>query len=133
AVVDRCLELYQQQRHADVVATANEALAADTPAERRPASAHESAALWSMLGLAQQALGDHAAARVALETAIATAPDAERAKYQREFATVALTLARDLVAAAGAPAAPDSDGRVSCLRDALMWLERGRAAAPDDP
>jgi tetratricopeptide (TPR) repeat protein len=133
AIVDRCLELYQAQRHADVVATANAALAADAPVERRPASAHDSAALWSLVGLAQQALGDHAAARAALETAIATAPDAERPKYRCQLATLALAVARDLVAAADAPAAPDSEARVSSLRDALVWLERAHAAAPDDP
>jgi tetratricopeptide (TPR) repeat protein len=85
------------------------------------------------MGLAQQALSDHAAARAALETAIATAPDAARATYQRQLATLALAVARDLLAAAGAAAAPDSEGRVSSLRDALAWLERGCAAAPDDP
>ena len=132
ALVDYCLELYQQHRHADVVETASAALATDAPAERRPAGAHESAALWSVLGLAQQGLGDHAAARAALDTAIATAPDVERPKYQRQLVALALAAARDLMAAAGAPAAPDSDGRVSSLRDALVWLARGRAAAPDD-
>jgi tetratricopeptide (TPR) repeat protein len=115
------------------VATANAALAADATAEHRPASAHESAALWSILGLAQQALGDHAAARAALERAVATAPEAERSKYQRQLAALALAVGRDLMAAAAAAAAPDADGRVSCLRDALIWLDRGRAAAPDDP
>ena len=132
ALVDYCLELYQQHRHADVVETASAALATDAPAERRPAGGHESAALWSILGLAQQGLGDHAAARAALDTAIATAPDVERPKYQRQLVALALAAARDLMAAAGAPAAPDSDGRVSSLRDALVWLARGRAAAPDD-
>ena len=132
ALLDYCLELYQQHRHADVVETASAALATDAPAERRPAGAHESAALWSILGLAQQGLGDHAAARAALDTAIATAPDVERPKYQRQLVALALAAARDLMAAAGAPAAPDSDGRVSSLRDALVWLARGRAAAPDD-
>ena len=132
-IVDRCLQLSQAQRHADVVEMVTAALSSDAPAEHRPANAQESAALWSILALAQHALGDHAAARDALETAIATAPDRERAQYRRQLATLALTVARDLVDAAGAPAPPDSETRVSSLRDALAWLERGRAAAPDDP
>ena len=132
AIVDRCFELHQGRRHTEVVAMATAALAADAPAGRRPAGAHETAALWSILALAHQALGDHVAARGALEAAIETAPDADRATYRRQLATLALAVARDLVAAAAAHAAPESESRVSSLRDALVWLERGCAVAPED-
>jgi tetratricopeptide (TPR) repeat protein len=130
--VDRCFDLYQARRYADVVAIAAAALGADAPPGRRPADAHEAAALWSILALAQQALGDHAAARGALETAIETAPDADRPTYERQLATLALGVAQNFVAAAGAQTAPESEGRVTALRDALAWLEWGRAVAPDD-
>ena len=132
SIVERCFELYQAQRHADVITIAVAALGDDAPRAGRPADAQEAAALCSILALAQQALGDHAAARTALEAAIATAPAADRATYQRQLATLAVGVAQNLLAAAGAHAAPDSESRVSDLRDALAWLEGGRAVAPDD-
>ncbi len=130
-IVERCFELYQAGRYADVVTIAVTALGEEA-SSRRPADAHEAAALWSVLALAQQALGDHIAARRALDTAITTAPEADRATYQRQLASLALGVAQNLVAAAGAQTAPDSESRVTDLRDALAWLEDGRAAAPVD-
>ena len=132
AIVDRCFELYQQHRYADVVSIAAAALGNDAPPARRPAGAREAAALWSVLALAQQALGDHAGARAALEAATEASPEAERATYRRQLVTLALGVARDLIASSGAHVAPDSESRVGDLRDALAWLERGRAAAPGD-
>jgi len=132
ALVDRCFTLYQEHRYADVVTIATGALGADAPAGRRPADGKEAAALWSMVALAQQGLGDQAAARAALEAAIATAPETDRVTYQRQLATLALGVAQDLIASAGAHVAPDSENRVSALREALAWLEGGRAAAPGD-
>ena len=132
AIVDRCFELYQQHRYADVVSIAAAALGNDAPPPRRPAGAREAAALWSVLALAQQALGDHAGARAALEAATEASPEAERATYRRQLVTLALGVARDLIASSGAHVAPDSESRVGDLRDALAWLDRGRAAAPGD-
>ena len=132
AIVDRCFELYQQHRYADVVSIAAAALGNDAPPARRPAGAREAAALWSVLALAQQALGDHAGARAALEAATEASPEAERATYRRQLVTLALGVARDLIASSGAHVAPDSESRVGDLCDALAWLDRGRAAAPGD-
>jgi len=132
AIVDRCFELYQAHRYADVVSIAAAALGNDAPPARRPAGAREAAALWSVLALAQQALGDHAGARAALEAATEASPEAERATYRRQLVTLALGVARDLIASSGAHVAPDSESRVGDLRDALAWLDRGRAAAPGD-
>jgi len=131
-IVDRCFELHQQHRYADVVSIAAAALADDAPPARRPVDAQEAAALWSVLALAQQALGDHTSARTALETAIETSPEADRATYRRQLVTLALGVAQNLIASAGAHTAPDSESRVSDLRDALAWLDGGRAAAPGD-
>jgi tetratricopeptide (TPR) repeat protein len=132
ASVDRCAELYQARRYADAAAIATGALAIEAPAAARPADSHEAAALWSLLGLAQRAMGDHAAARAALETAIETAPADERATYEAQLARVALGVAHELVVAAGTHVAPESERRVTDLRDALVWLERAQAVAPDD-
>jgi len=131
-IVDRCVELYEAGRYSDAASVATAALADDASAAARPADDHEAAALWSLLGLAQQALGDHAVARAALETAIERAPAGERAAYERQLATLALDAARELVEAAGAHVASESEARVADLRHALLWLERGLAVAPDD-
>ena len=130
--VDRCFELCQERRYGDVVTIAVAALGDTAPPARRPADNHEAAALWSVLALAQQALGDHAAARGALEAAIETAPDAERPTYQRQLAALALRVAEELIAGAGANATPESESRVTDLRDALTWIECGRALTPAD-
>jgi tetratricopeptide (TPR) repeat protein len=132
AAVESCFELYQNGRFAEVVSMAGEALGSDASAARRPADAHETAALWSVLALAHQALGDHAAARGALESAIEAAPEADRATYQRQLAALALAVAQALIASSAGQAAPESEARVTDLRDALDWLDRGREAAPTD-
>ncbi|HEV8472114.1 MAG TPA: hypothetical protein VGR82_04985, partial [Methylomirabilota bacterium] len=132
AAVESCFELYQNGRYAEVVSMAGEALGPDASAARRPADAHETAALWSVLALAHQALGDHAAARGALESAIEAAPEADRATYQRQLAALALAVAQALIASSAGQAAPESEARVTDLRDALDWLDRGREAAPTD-
>ena len=131
-LVDQCFELYQAERYTDVVALTTAALSADAPPTERAADAAEAGALGSMLALARQALGDHAGARAALETAMAVAPEADRATYRRQLTTLTLGVARELITAAAAPVAPESEGRVRDLRDALSWLEPLRVADPDD-
>ncbi|PYO45017.1 MAG: hypothetical protein DMD84_29580 [Candidatus Rokuibacteriota bacterium] len=103
SIVDRCFTLYQEHRYADVVTVATAALADDAPAARRPADGKEAAALWSVVALAQQGLGDQAGARAALEAAIATAPEIDRVTYRRQLATLALGVAQDLIASAAHP------------------------------
>jgi tetratricopeptide (TPR) repeat protein len=126
AGVDRCSELYEARRYADAVTLARVALAA------RPADDREAAALWSLLGRSQRALGDYAAAREALEAAIEAAPADAQPSHEAELARVALAVAQELVVAAGTYVAPDDERRVTDLRDALAWAERGQALAPDD-
>lgn len=132
ASVDLCSDLYEVRRYVDAVAIATAALAEDAPAAARPADGHEAAVLWSLLGRSQQALGDYGAARAAFEAAIEAAPAAERARYEAELADTALTVAQELIVAADMHVAPESERRVTDLRDALAWLERGQALAPDD-
>jgi len=112
------------------VAIAERALAPEAAASA--SDAHEVAALWSVLALAHQGLGDHAAARRALEAAIGAAPEAERATYKRQLASLALAVAQQLIASSAGHAAPESEARVTELRDALDWLDRGREVAPTD-
>ncbi len=125
ASVDRCSELYEARRYAEAVGFARAALHA--------ADSRETAALWSLLGRAQRALGDHAAAREALEAAIEAASADERPSYEAELARAAVAVAQELLVAAGTHVAPDDERRVTDLRDALAWAERGQALAPDDP
>ena len=132
ASVDRCSELYEARRYADAVAFATAALAADATAAARPADDHDAAALWALLGRSQRALGDYVAAREALEAAIDAAPAEERASYEGELARAAVVIAQELLVAAGTHVAPDDERRVTDLRDALAWAERGQALAPDD-
>ena len=131
-LVDHCFALYQERRYPEVVELASGALGVAASPARRPADAAEAGALGSMLALAQQALGDHAAARTSLEQAIAIAPETDRATYRRQLTTLTLSVAQDLLASAAALSAPDSDNRVRDLREALTWLEPLDAVDPDD-
>jgi tetratricopeptide (TPR) repeat protein len=126
--VDRCFSLYQQRAYPEAVGTATAAIAASAPAGR----AAEVARLWSIVALAHQAMEDRASARVALESAIRTAPDAERPAYERQLATLASHVAQLLVAQAEGVRGPSSEGDLGLLREALDWLARGAAAAPAD-
>lgn len=128
--VETCFELYQAKRFDEVVSLGTAALAAT--AGSPAASAHELAALWSVVGLARQALGDHEAARHALESAIAVAPEPDRVTYERHLATLALNVAQALQARAEGRASPETDERVADMRSAIAWLTRGLAAVPGD-
>jgi len=130
-VVEVCFALYQERRHAEVIERAAAALTAG-PAGRPLTSPQETAALWSVVALARQALGEDAEARVALENAIAVAPDGDRPTYQRQLASLAESVAQGLLAEAERQAGPASEERLATIRSAAAWLERGMVAAPAD-
>jgi tetratricopeptide (TPR) repeat protein len=90
------------------------------------------ARLWSVVALARRAMDDHAGARTALEAALTTAPDNERPAYARQLASLAIEVARSLVAGVEGGRGPTSEQDVDRLRQALDWAERGGAAVRDD-
>jgi tetratricopeptide (TPR) repeat protein len=129
SVVERCFALHQARRHREAVTVGLAAL--DDP-ETRPADLHATAALWSVVALARQAMGDETGAREALESAIAVAPDADRPTYQRQLATLADGLARGLLAEVDGHARPESEECLATLRRAVAWAECAAAALPAD-
>ena len=130
-LVDECFALQQAGRHAEVVELANAALRG-TDADRRPAGAHATAALWSLVALAHQGLGEHDEARVALHAAVEAAPAADRPTYQRQLGTLAEGVARRLLAEAAQHPRGDSPDCLETIRAAVAWLEHGIAAVPAD-
>ena len=128
-LLERCSALYQERHYDEVVSTGEEALARlrDTP--RSTPEAHAAAALWSVVGLAKQAFGDHAGAGVALDAALRIAPAEERVTYTQHIADLALSAAQTALARAGNH---DADNRVAEFRSALAWAERGLSAVPSD-
>jgi tetratricopeptide (TPR) repeat protein len=131
SVVETCFALYQAQRYADVIDRAADALTAE-PDGRPLIDPQAQAALWSVVALARQALGEDAEARTALERAIAAAPEADRPTYQRQLASLAESAAQGLLAEAQRHASPDSEECLATIRSAAAWLERGVTAAPSD-
>lgn len=126
--VEACFALYQEKRFDEVVAVGTEMLA--KLGVQWPASgSHESAALWSVVGLAKQALGDDDGARVALESAFDAAPELERATYGRHLAALSLDAALARLARAGSQ---DTGDRVATIRTAIAWADRGLAVAASD-
>ena len=131
SVVETCFALYQEQRYAEVIDRATEVLTGG-PAGRPRSDPQETAALWSIVALARQALGEDTGARSALERAIAEAPDSERSIYERQLASLAETVAKGLLAEAQRHGKPDSDDSLGLVRSAVSWLERGATAMPKD-
>jgi tetratricopeptide (TPR) repeat protein len=129
SVVERCFALHQARRHREAVTLGLAAL--DDP-EARLSDVHGTAALWSVIALARQAMGDDAGAREALESAVALAPDADRPTYQRQLATLADGLARGLLAEVDGHARPESEECLAAVRRAAAWAECAAAALPDD-
>jgi hypothetical protein len=131
SIVETCFALYQEHRYVDVIERASDALSGG-PDGTPPGEAQEIAALWSVVALAQQGLAEDAAARDALEAAIAAAPSADRPTYQRQLATLAEHAAQGLLAEAERHTTPDSEDCLTMVRNAVAWLERGVAVAPSD-
>ena len=127
-LVERCFALYQEKRFDEVLSVGEQAL---TEMDRQPnaGTARETAALWSVVGLAKQALGDDDGAHAALESSIASAAEPERSTYRRHLATLALDAAHARLARAGSH---DASDRMAVIRAAIAWTERGLAAVPAD-
>src|SRR5438046_22451 len=128
-LIERCLSLHQDRQYEEVVSVGEEALLGLRDAPRLAREAREAAALWAVVGLAKQALGDDVGAGVALEAALRVAPADERMTYQQHIAALALSAAQTALARAGNH---DTDDRIAELRGALAWTERGLAAVPSD-
>jgi tetratricopeptide (TPR) repeat protein len=128
-LVEACFAMYQEKRFGEVVSIAEETLAKQ--GVRWPATtSHETAALWSVVGLAKQALGDADGARVALESAVDASPEAERSTYRHHLAALALDAAQARLARVGSL---DAGDRVPTIREAIAWTERGLTAVASDP
>src|SRR6185369_14657497 len=127
SVVDECFALQQSGRFGEVVELATAALG-DPDDARRPADAHATAALWSVVALARQGLGEDVEAREALEAAVAWAPAADRPTYQRQLAALAEGVARRLLAEADQHPRGESEECLEAIRSATGWLEHGVAA-----
>ena len=131
SVIEVCFALYQEQRFSDVIDRTADALTAG-PDGLPPTDPQQKAALWSVMALARQALGEDTGARAALERAIAAAPDPDRPTYLRQMASLAGSVAQGLLAEVERHASPDSEDCLGMIRSAAAWLERGAAAAPTD-
>src|SRR5437667_3188028 len=128
-VVERCFALYQEKRYDEVLTIGEDALVR-LRREEPTAPSRDVAALWSVVGLAKQALGDDDGAYAALESSIETATDTERATYRRHLASLALDAAQARLTRAGTH---DAGDRVGVIRSAIAWTERGLAAVTSDP
>ena len=126
SVVDECFALHQAGQHAEVLALATASL-------RGEVDGTTTAALWSVVALAQQGLGDDAEARTALRAAVAAAAPADRPTYQRQLGALAEGVARRLLAEAAQHPRGDSEASLAAVRGAVEWLEHAVAAAPTDP
>jgi tetratricopeptide (TPR) repeat protein len=130
SVVERCFALHEARRDAEVVVLGLSALQGDDGTDRLGDA--ETAALWSVIALARQALGEEAEARAALESAIAAAPASARLTYQRQLSALADGVAGGLLAEADRHSGPESEERLTAIRSAVTWLLCGAAAMPAD-
>ena len=128
-LVERCFALYQDRCFDEVLAVGEPGLAA-LRSDAGAGASREAAALWSVVGLAKQALGDDDGAHAALAASIDAASETERPTYRRHLATHALEAAQARLARA---ASHDPGDRMAVIRTAIAWTERGLAAVPPDP
>src|SRR5215467_13281027 len=128
ALVERCFALYQEKQFADVLAVGEPGLAA-LRSEPGASRSRDAAALWSVVGLAKQALGDDDGAHTALAASIDAASETDRPTYRRHLATHALDAAQARLARASSH---DPADRMAVIRTAIAWAERGLAAVPPD-
>jgi hypothetical protein len=131
SIVEACFALCQEHRHADALDRATAVLTAGS--DGQPVDDSQRAALWSVVALARQGLGDDTGARGALEAAIDVAAVADRPTYQRQLAALAERVARRRLAEAERHARTDSEERLAVLREAAAWVERAVTAVPDEP
>jgi hypothetical protein len=131
SVVERCFALHQGGRDAEAVALASAAMEG-ADGDLRPADPQATAALWSVVARARQALGQPAEARTALESAVAAAPVAERTTYQRQLAVLAEGVARGFLAEASRHPRPESEERLVAIGRATTWAECATTAMPAD-
>ncbi|MBI4639015.1 MAG: hypothetical protein HY727_21970 [Candidatus Rokubacteria bacterium] len=124
--------LYEARRFAEVVREGAALLEGEAGEPSVATRSHGSAALWSVVGLAKQALGDHDGAWAALEAARDRAAAPDRPIHERQLAVLTLDAARARLARADNRANEKSPERVGAIREAIAWLERGRAGAPGD-
>jgi len=127
-LVERCFALYQEKRFDEVLSVAEPVLAG-SGREAPAGPSRETAALWSVVGLAKQALDDDDGAHAALASSIDAALDLERSTYRRHLATHAVEAAQARLARA---ASHDPVERIAVIRTAIAWAERGLAVAPAD-
>jgi tetratricopeptide (TPR) repeat protein len=85
-----------------------------------------------VVALAHQGLGEHLAARAALQAAVEAAPAGDRPTYQRQLGRLVDDVARRLLAEAAQHPRGDSPECLERTRTALAWLEHGVAAVPTD-
>lgn len=128
-LVETCFSLYQEKCYAEVISLGEETLAKVRAEPLTEGGAHDTAALWSVVALAKQALGDDDGARQALEAARDICPADERPTYRQHLAALGLNAAQTWLARARSH---ETDDRVGTLRAALVWIAHGLDAVPDD-
>jgi len=131
SLVERCFALHEAGRDDEVITLGMAALQSGG-GQDAPADAHETAALWSVIALARQALGDNDPARVALETAIAVAPSSDQPAYRRQLAALADGVATTVLAEADAQLRSGSEERLAAVRSATEWRQLAATATPAD-
>ncbi|MBI4591704.1 MAG: hypothetical protein HY725_22990 [Candidatus Rokubacteria bacterium] len=131
--LEECRTLFQGAQYEEVIRTAEPALqgAFGEPLGTPPRAA-EVAALWSVLGLSRQALGDEEGARSALEEAIHAAPEDDRPTYRQQLVSLAAGVSRRLLLNAEQVAEGAGEQRIDLLKQAMVWLYQGLMEVPED-
>lgn len=131
SLVEECLALYRAERYEELISAAEPALQRARDRVGSSERAGELAQLLSLVGLAKQALNDAGGALAAFEEAIHAAPERDRSTYERHLAALASGVAHQLLARAGT-LGEAAEERLKTLRQAVLWLRQGLAAAPGD-
>ncbi|OGK78634.1 MAG: hypothetical protein A2X52_09890 [Candidatus Rokubacteria bacterium GWC2_70_16] len=130
-LAEACMRLYQEGEYAQVLEAAGPALRSESEESSPPATPCERAALWGLVGLAGQAVGDRDGARQAFEAGLACAPGPEGPAPSPRGMLLAVPIARHIVMGAETATGPSPD-MTAGLSLACALVAAAAVAEPGD-
>jgi hypothetical protein len=130
--IDTCLAMYRERRFAEVVSLGSAALEVNARMASVSERHDEAAALFDLVGLSKQELGDCDGARAAFRAAVRGAEPQERPTYVRHLITLVRSVVDPIVAAGAAAEGDEAAAHVRELRACVVALEDALGVVPGD-
>jgi hypothetical protein len=130
--IDTCLAMYRERRFAEVVSLGSAALEVNARMASVSERHDEAAALFDLVGLSKQELGDRDGARAAFRAAVREAEPQVRPTYVRHLIILARSVVDPIVAAGATAEGDEAAAQVRELRACAVALEDAVSVVPGD-